>query len=79
MKAWDCSPIRTAALAGIPEAVTDQRMFGLRAAKAIPEQARAAGFAGVVLMGLKFETAVGEAHEVWPDQGVAPLARDEAT
>ena len=64
-------------LAATPEA--EQRMFGWRAAKAIAEQARAAGFAGVVLMGLKFETAVGEAHEVWHDQGVAPLARDEAT
>ncbi|HET7082984.1 MAG TPA: hypothetical protein VFJ00_04670 [Candidatus Limnocylindria bacterium] len=37
-------------------------------------EARAAGFAGVVLMGLKFETAVGEAYEVWHDERVAPLA-----
>jgi D-3-phosphoglycerate dehydrogenase len=29
--AWDCSPIRTAALAGILEAVTDQRVNGVNA------------------------------------------------
>jgi len=37
----------------------------------------AAGFAGVVLMGLKFETAVGEAYEVWHDDAVTPLESDE--
>ena len=37
-----------------------------------------AGFAGIVLMGLKFETAVGEAHEVWYDDSVTPLGGDEA-
>jgi hypothetical protein len=55
-----------------------QRTFGWRAAKAIALQARAAGFAGIVLMGLKFETAVGEAHDVWHDATVTPLGSDEA-
>ena len=65
-----------ARLAAMPEA--EQRMFGWRAAKAIAEQARAVGFAGVVLMGLKFETAVGEAYEVWHDTAVTSLDGDEA-
>ena len=29
-------------------------------------------------MGLKFETAVGEAYDVWHDDAVAPLDNDEA-
>jgi hypothetical protein len=29
-------------------------------------------------MGLKFETAVGEAHDVWHDDAVLPLDVDEA-
>ena len=56
----------------------EQRRFGWRAAKAIAQQARAAGFAGVVLMGLKFETAVGEAYEAWHDDSLTPLGSDEA-
>ena len=56
----------------------EQRTFGWRAAKAIALQARAAGFAGIVLMGLKFETAVGEAYEVWHDSSVTPLGSEEA-
>ncbi len=64
-----------ARLAATPEA--DQRRFGWRAAKAIAEQARAVGFAGVVLMGLKFETAVGEAYEVWHDTAVTSLENGE--
>jgi 5,10-methylenetetrahydrofolate reductase len=63
-------------LAATPEA--EQRRFGWRAAKAIAAKARAVGFAGVVLMGLKFETAVGEAYEVWHDGAVTPLEGDEA-
>jgi 5,10-methylenetetrahydrofolate reductase len=63
-------------LAAMPEA--EQRTFAWRAAKAIALQARAAGFAGVVIMGLKFETAAGEAYEVWHDDVVTPLEGDEA-
>jgi 5,10-methylenetetrahydrofolate reductase len=63
-------------LTAIPKA--EQRRFGWRAAKAIAQQARANGFAGVVLMGLKFETAVGEAFEAWHDDALTPLGSDEA-
>lgn len=56
---------------------SDQRRLGWRAAKAIAQRARSAGFAGVVLMGLKFETVVGEAYEVWHDEKVTPFG-DEA-
>jgi 5,10-methylenetetrahydrofolate reductase len=65
-----------ARLEAMPE--SQQRDFGWRAAKAIAVQARTAGFAGVVLMGLKFETAVGEAYDVWHDDRVTPLGSDEA-
>jgi len=63
-------------LTSMPKA--EQRRFGWRAAKAIAQQARASGFAGVVLMGLKFETAVGEAFEAWHDGALTPLGSDEA-
>lgn len=65
-----------ARLAGLPEA--QQREFAWRTAKAIAQRARVSGFAGIVLMGLKFETAVGEAYEVWYDDSVTPLGGDEA-
>ena len=47
--------------------------LGWRAAKAMAVEAREAGFAGVVLMGLRFETAVGEAYDMWHDDRVTPL------
>jgi hypothetical protein len=34
-------------------------------AKAAAVRAREVGFAGIVLMGLRFETVVGEAADVW--------------
>lgn len=43
----------------------DARAEGWRAAKESARRAREAGFAGMVLMGLKFETLVGEAYDVW--------------
>jgi 5,10-methylenetetrahydrofolate reductase len=58
-------------LASTPE--SQLRQFAWRIAKAIAERARHAGFAGVVLMGLKFETAVGEAYDVWHDPAVSPI------
>jgi 5,10-methylenetetrahydrofolate reductase len=64
-----------ARLAAVPAA--EQRAFGWSAAKAIALRARAAGFAGIVLMGLKFETAVGEAYDVWHDDSVTPLESDK--
>ena len=41
------------------------RALGWRAAKEASLLARDAGFAGIVLMGLRFETVVGEAYDVW--------------
>jgi 5,10-methylenetetrahydrofolate reductase len=41
------------------------RALGWRAAKDTAARAREAGFAGIVLMGLRFDTVVGEAHDVW--------------
>jgi 5,10-methylenetetrahydrofolate reductase len=48
---------------------TEGRMEGWRAAKEAAGRAREAGFAGIVLMGLRFETVVGEAYDVWHDEG----------
>jgi 5,10-methylenetetrahydrofolate reductase len=45
-----------------PEAA---RAEGWRLAREAADCAREAGFAGMVLMGLRFETVVGEAHDVW--------------
>jgi 5,10-methylenetetrahydrofolate reductase len=42
-----------------------QRPLGWRLAKEAAREARGAGFAGIVLMGLKFETVVGEAYDAW--------------
>jgi 5,10-methylenetetrahydrofolate reductase len=50
-------------LEGLSE--TEQRAEGWRAAKEAAGRAREAGFAGIVLMGLRFETVVGEAYDVW--------------
>ena len=57
-------------LEAIPNA--DRRALGWRIAKAIAGEARAAGFAGIVIMGLLFETAIEEAYEVWHDPAVTP-------
>jgi hypothetical protein len=51
----------------------ERRTLGWRIAKAIAVEARQVGFAGIVIMGLRFETAVGEAYQVWHDDAVAPL------
>jgi len=50
-------------LAGLP--AEEQRAEGWRVAKQAAAAARDAGFAGIVLMGLRFETVVGEAYDVW--------------
>jgi 5,10-methylenetetrahydrofolate reductase len=44
---------------------SEARAEGWRVAKEVARAARDAGFAGVVLMGLRFETVVGEAYDVW--------------
>lgn len=55
----------------------DRRRFAWRAAKSVAARARTAGFAGVVLMGLRFETATGEAFDAWHDDRIEPLDIDE--
>ena len=50
-------------LSGLSE--EDARAEGWRSAKAVATAAREAGFAGIVLMGLRFSTVVGEAYDVW--------------
>ena len=50
-----------------------QRQLGWRLAKGVAQRAREHGFAGVVLMGLRFETAIGEAFDVWHDDAVEPI------
>ena len=53
-------------LANLSEA--DARAEGWRCAKESAVRARAAGFSGIVLMGLRFDTVVGEAYDVWHDR-----------
>jgi 5,10-methylenetetrahydrofolate reductase len=58
-----------ARLGGLSE--TDARAHGWRVAKEAAARAREAGFAGIVLMGLRFDTVVGEAYDVWHDSDSA--------
>ncbi len=51
----------------------EQRQLGWRLAKGIAAQARTVGFAGIVIMGLRFETAVGEGFDLWYDDAIEPL------
>lgn len=50
-------------LHGMP--AEEARAQGWRLAKESAARAREAGFAGIVLMGLRFETVVSEAYEAW--------------
>ena len=50
-------------LRGLSE--SEARKVGWTAAKEAAACARESGFAGIVLMGLRFDTVVGEAFEVW--------------
>ncbi len=59
-----------ARLAALPAA--EQRRSAWRTARAVAAEGRRAGFAGIVLMGLKFETVAGEAHDAWHDDALAP-------
>src|SRR5688572_10057161 len=52
-----------ARLKGLSE--EEARAEGWRAAKEAAARAKEAGFAGIVLMGLRFDTVVGEAYDVW--------------
>ena len=47
----------------------EARAEGWLAAKEASVRAREAGFAGIVLMGLRFDTVVGEAYDVWHAEG----------
>jgi 5,10-methylenetetrahydrofolate reductase len=51
-------------LAAVPERTTN-RSEAWRLAHEAARCARESGFAGMVLMGLRFETAVGEAYDAW--------------
>ena len=51
-----------------------QRRFAWSVAKAVAIRAKSAGFAGIVLMGLRFETATGEAYDSWHDERIEPLS-----
>ena len=42
-----------------------RRAEAWRVARAAAHDAQALGFAGIVLMGLRFETVVGEAYDAW--------------
>jgi 5,10-methylenetetrahydrofolate reductase len=57
-------------LEAVPEA--DRRREAWRIARETAARARVAGFSGVVLMGLRFETLVGEAHDEWHAPDLAP-------
>jgi 5,10-methylenetetrahydrofolate reductase len=50
-------------LAGLDAA--ERRAEGWRLAREVAKTARDVGFAGIVLMGLRFETVVGEAFDAW--------------
>ena len=67
-------------LAGLSD--PEARAEGWRAAKEVATAARAAGFAGIVLMGLRFDTVVGEAYDVWhadlPASTDGPASHDHA-
>jgi 5,10-methylenetetrahydrofolate reductase len=52
---------------------SERRILGWRIAKSVAAEAREVGFAGIVIMGLRFETVVGEAYHAWQDDTVTPL------
>lgn len=51
----------------------EQRLLGWRLAKGIAARAKTLGFAGIVIMGLRFDTAVGEGFDAWHDAAVEPF------
>jgi 5,10-methylenetetrahydrofolate reductase len=62
-------------VAAAPEA--QRRELGWRVAKGVAAAAQLAGFAGIILMGLRFETAVGEAYEAWYDDRLSAIGSQE--
>ncbi len=62
----------------VPE--EDRRREAWRVARETASRAREVGFSGVILMGLRFETVVGEAHDMWhatdtAEDALTPAAR----
>ena len=57
----------------------ERRVEAWRIAREAADRARAAGFAGVVLMGLRFETVVGEAYDQWHAPELAPAPVSQTT
>ena len=60
-------------VAGLPE--RERRRFAWSTAKGVADRARSAGFAGIILMGLRFETATGEAYDAWQDERIEASTR----
>jgi len=58
---------------GVPE--RDRRRFAWSIAKGFAGRARSAGFAGIALMDLRFETAIGEAYDAWQDERIETSTR----
>jgi 5,10-methylenetetrahydrofolate reductase len=71
-----CTPAFLERLEATPAG--DLRRMAWAYAKGAAVNARRSGFAGVVLMGLKFDTAIGEAHDAWHDTGIEPIGVDES-
>ena len=59
-------------LEGLP--AEEARREGWRVAREAARRAQEAGFAGIILMGLRFETVVGEAYEAWHEAEPAEAA-----
>lgn len=71
-----CTPEFLARLEATPEHQLRRTAWAI--AKGAAVNARRAGFAGIVLMGLKFQTAIGEAFDVWHDDSIEPIGVDPA-
>ena len=58
---------------GAPE--RERRRFAWSIATGVAGRARSAGFAGIVLKDLRFETATGETYDAWQDERVEASTR----
>ncbi|MBA2263766.1 MAG: hypothetical protein H0W10_03790 [Chloroflexi bacterium] len=70
-----CTDAFLADLDATPE--RDLRRTAWALAKGVAVNARKAGFAGIVIMGLRFSTVVGEAFDLWHDSSIQPIGIDE--
>lgn len=71
-----CTDDFVATIGRLSEAELRRTAWGY--AKGAAANARAAGFAGIVLMGLRFRTVVGEAFDAWHDPSIEPIGVDLA-